>query len=377
MVYRPPGSRPCQYTGSTFTLFEKQFLGSRSALPLMWIAARMPGGHRALAYPLCCCRARAPGPGPRARAEVNGNRNWIAAGRSSCSPPSPPSSPSSCGAPTCWPARSSGSSRVAAPAGAAAAGRRCSCRWSCSAATSAPRSSCCDLPGAAVGGGRADPALRRRRGVVAGAGRAVLVVVEPYRMTRLDRFLDPSATAWATATRPSTGCTRWPRAAASAPGWGQGPEEVELPPEPHTDFIFAIIGEELGLVGTLSVLALFGLLAYAVSGRRRAKDPFVRLAAAGVTAWMVGQADRSTSVRCRRAARHRRPAPAGVYGGSALLPYPVRAWACCCRSRDASPAPRGAGRRGPVRPWGPKLARPGRGAGCRPGRPARRSVSAG
>ena len=62
-------------------------------------------------------------------------------------------------------------------------------------------------------------------------------------------------------------------------------------PNAHTDFIFAIIGEELGLLGTLLVIALF--VAFAVLGVRiaaRAPDRFGTLVAAGVTTWVVGQA---------------------------------------------------------------------------------------
>lgn len=77
--------------------------------------------------------------------------------------------------------------------------------------------------------------------------------------------------------------------------WGLGPgasrEKWSLLPEPHNDFIMAIIGEELGLPGTFLVLALFSLLAYAcfriISST---KDTFARLATAGVMVWIVAQA---------------------------------------------------------------------------------------
>jgi cell division protein FtsW len=62
-------------------------------------------------------------------------------------------------------------------------------------------------------------------------------------------------------------------------------------PEAHTDFILAIIGEELGLFGSLVVLLLFAL--FAVAGIRvamRTKDPFVRYAAAGIVIWILSQA---------------------------------------------------------------------------------------
>jgi cell division protein FtsW len=62
-------------------------------------------------------------------------------------------------------------------------------------------------------------------------------------------------------------------------------------PESSTDFIFAILGEELGLVGTLSVVLLYGGIAYAgIRIARRMTDTFMRLAAAAVTGWIVIQA---------------------------------------------------------------------------------------
>ena len=62
-------------------------------------------------------------------------------------------------------------------------------------------------------------------------------------------------------------------------------------PNAHTDFIFAIIGEELGLLGTLSILLLFVAFAYAgVRVAQRAPDPFGRYLAGGITVWIVVQA---------------------------------------------------------------------------------------
>ncbi|MGD8149646.1 putative lipid II flippase FtsW [Ornithinimicrobium sp. Y1694] len=74
-------------------------------------------------------------------------------------------------------------------------------------------------------------------------------------------------------------------------GLGESREKWGLLPEPHNDFILAIIGEELGLPGTLAVLGLFAVLAYAcfriVS---QAEDSFTRLAASGVMIWFLSQA---------------------------------------------------------------------------------------
>ncbi|WP_328633727.1 putative lipid II flippase FtsW [Streptomyces sp. NBC_00356] len=101
---------------------------------------------------------------------------------------------------------------------------------------------------------------------------------------------------------------------ASVEKWGQLPEA-------HTDFIFAITGEELGLAGTLSVLALFAALGYAgirVAGRT--EDPFVRYAAGGVTTWITAQAVVNIGAVLGLLPIAGVPLPLFSYGGSALLP---------------------------------------------------------
>jgi cell division protein FtsW len=74
-------------------------------------------------------------------------------------------------------------------------------------------------------------------------------------------------------------------------GLGASREKWMWLPEAHNDFIFAIIGEELGLPGTLVVIALFGLLAFACYRLvLRSTDFFVRVATAGVMVWILAQA---------------------------------------------------------------------------------------
>lgn len=74
-------------------------------------------------------------------------------------------------------------------------------------------------------------------------------------------------------------------------GLGASREKWRYLPEAHNDFIYAVIGEELGLLGTLLVLALFAVLGVAMARVvRRHTDPFVRIATAGVACWVVGQA---------------------------------------------------------------------------------------
>lgn len=104
-------------------------------------------------------------------------------------------------------------------------------------------------------------------------------------------------------------------------GLGGSKEKWGALPEAHTDFIFAIIGEELGLLGTLAVLALVGAIGYA--GLRiatGATDPFVRLAAAGVTAWLMVQALVNIGAVLGILPIMGVPLPLVSYGGSALVP---------------------------------------------------------
>jgi cell division protein FtsW len=74
-------------------------------------------------------------------------------------------------------------------------------------------------------------------------------------------------------------------------GLGGSREKWGLLPEAHNDFIFAVIGEELGLVGTLAVLALFVVLALGLFRIViRSDDLFVKIATGGVLTWVLGQA---------------------------------------------------------------------------------------
>ena len=122
---------------------------------------------------------------------------------------------------------------------------------------------------------------------------AVLAVAAPYRLARVVTFLDPCAAEHRLAGG-FQGCQGL--YAVASGGWfgvglGGSRQKWSYLPNAHTDYIFAIVGEELGLLGTLFVLVLFAVLAYAgVRVAQRSRDPFVRLAASGVTAWIVAQA---------------------------------------------------------------------------------------
>jgi cell division protein FtsW len=119
----------------------------------------------------------------------------------------------------------------------------------------------------------------------------LLIIVAPYRMGRITGFLHPQANALSVGWQTLEG-----EHAVGSGGWfgvglGAGKMKWGWVPESTTDFIFAIIGEELGLVGTLCVAFLYGGLGYAgLRIARRVPDTFMRLAAAAATAWIVGQA---------------------------------------------------------------------------------------
>jgi cell division protein FtsW len=151
---------------------------------------------------------------------------------------------------------------------------------------------------------------------------AWMVSSHSYRMSRITDWLHPEqADPLGTGLQALHGKF----ALASGGWWGVGlggsKEKWGALPEAHTDFIFAIIGEELGLVGTLAVLVLIGLIGY--SGLRialAATDPFVRLASAGVTAWLLVQALVNIGAVLGLLPIMGVPLPLVSYGGSALVP---------------------------------------------------------
>jgi cell division protein FtsW len=119
----------------------------------------------------------------------------------------------------------------------------------------------------------------------------ILIIVAKYRMARITGFFDAQSQASTAGYQTIQGTT-----AVGSGGWfgvglGAGKMKFGWVPNATTDFIFAIIGEELGLVGTLCVSLLYGGLAFAgLRIARRVPDTFMRLAAAAATAWIAVQA---------------------------------------------------------------------------------------
>ncbi|MGW3770534.1 putative lipid II flippase FtsW [Actinomadura verrucosospora] len=150
---------------------------------------------------------------------------------------------------------------------------------------------------------------------------SILIIVEPYRMQRLTGFLDPSGNQLTTNYQGTQGLFAVASGGLFGTGLGEGRAKWDYLPHAETDFIFAIVGEEFGLVGTLVVLGLFGMLTYAgLRIARRVKDPFTRLAAAGATAWLVVQAIVNIGAVIGVLPITGIPLPLVSYGGSALIP---------------------------------------------------------
>ena len=140
-------------------------------------------------------------------------------------------------------------------------------------------------------------------------------------------------------------------------------------PNSPTDYIFAILGEELGLVGTLCVVFLYGGIAYAgLRIARRVPDTFMRLAAAAVTMWIVVEAMVNMGAVLGLLPITGVPLPLVSEGLSSLVVTMVALGMLMCFARHepgAQQALAGRSRRAPARP---KLAGPGPAAALMRGR---------
>ena len=119
----------------------------------------------------------------------------------------------------------------------------------------------------------------------------LLAVTSAYRLKRLTGFVNPQGGPMGPNMQGIQGKYAVGSGGLFGVGLGASGEKWGYVPESTSDFIFAIIGEELGLVGTLCVCLLYGGLAFAgLRVARRVQDTFSRLAAAAITAWVVMQA---------------------------------------------------------------------------------------
>ncbi|GHJ38219.1 cell division protein FtsW [Streptomyces sp. TS71-3] len=369
MVYSASMIRALQLSLPASYFFRKQFVAALIGGVLMFAAARMPVRlHRALAYPLLAgsvflmVLVQVPGMGMA----VNGNQNWISLGGPF------QLQPSEFGklALVLW-----GADLLARKQE-----RRLLAQWKHMLVPLVPATFL--LLGLIMLGGDMGTAIiltailfgllwlagaptRLFAGVLSIAGLIGLMMIKtsPNRMARL---------ACIGATEPGPGDQCWQAvhgiyALASGglfgSGLGASVEKWGQLPEAHTDFIFAVTGEELGLAGTLSVLALFTALGYAgirVAGRT--EEPFVRYAAGGVITWITAQVVVNIGAVLGLLPIAGVPLPLFSYGGSALLPTMFAVGLLIAFARD-EPAARAAlamrqGRSaGPLRRWRPVFGR--------------------
>jgi cell division protein FtsW len=119
---------------------------------------------------------------------------------------------------------------------------------------------------------------------------AVLAMSEGYRSDRVQSWLNPGADSQGSGYQARQARYALANGGVFGDGLGQGTAKWNYLPNAHNDFIFAIIGEELGFVGAIGLLLLFGLFAYTgMRIARRSADPFLRLLTATTTLWVLGQ----------------------------------------------------------------------------------------
>lgn len=120
---------------------------------------------------------------------------------------------------------------------------------------------------------------------------AVLAMSAGYRSDRVKSWLHPELDPMDTGYQSRQAKFALANGGVFGDGLGQGVAKWNYLPNAHNDFIFAILGEELGFVGAFGLLALFGLFAYTgMRIARRSADPFLRLLTATTTMWVLGQA---------------------------------------------------------------------------------------
>jgi cell division protein FtsW len=143
---------------------------------------------------------------------------------------------------------------------------------------------------------------------------------EPYRRARIFSFLNPWHDAQGAGFQTVQAMLGLASGGIFGVGLGKSVGKLGFLPEAHTDMIFAIIGEELGLVGAAGVIAAYAAFAYA--GLRialRCRDPFGKRLAAGLTVLVCGQAAINLAAVMGLAPLTGIPLPFVSYGGSSLI----------------------------------------------------------
>lgn len=148
----------------------------------------------------------------------------------------------------------------------------------------------------------------------------LLVFRVGYRFTRVLAFLDPYADPLGKGFQIIQSFIAVGTGGITGMGLMEGKQKLFYLPEPHTDFVFAVIAEELGFIGALGVLGLFGIILWrGLRAAGRCRDEFGKLLAIGITVMLVGQALVNMSVVLGLLPTKGIPLPFVSYGGSSLL----------------------------------------------------------
>jgi cell division protein FtsW len=147
----------------------------------------------------------------------------------------------------------------------------------------------------------------------------LFALAEPYRRARLTSFLDPWSSGDA-GYQVRQGLMALGSGGLFGKGLGQSVQKTGFLPEAHTDYILAVIGEELGAVGVMGVLTLYGLMAYAgLRVAKRAVGRYAKLVAVGITSMIVCQAALNVFAVLGLAPLTGVPLPFISYGSSNLV----------------------------------------------------------
>jgi cell division protein FtsW len=180
--------------------------------------------------------------------------------------------------------------------------------------------------------------------LAASVGAVVLAKAEGYRWERVSSFRDPFGDFANSGYQVAQSLVALGTGHVGGVGLGASRAKWGFLPNAHTDFIFAIVGEELGMIGTIAVVALFA--AFAVLGVRtalRAPDRFGALLAAGVTAWVCGQAVVNMGAVTSLLPVTGVPLPFVSFGGSSLVVTMIATGILLNIARQARPAAPAAG----------------------------------
>lgn len=152
---------------------------------------------------------------------------------------------------------------------------------------------------------------------------ALLAIAEPYRMERLTSFIDPWADQFASGYQLTQALIAFGRGEWFGTGLGNSVQKLFYLPEAHTDFVFAVLAEELGMIGAIAVIGLFALLVWRAMtvGRRAelAKRPFAAYLCYGIALVIGAQAFINIAVSTGMLPTKGLTLPLLSYGGSSLV----------------------------------------------------------